>query len=191
MNEACHAYECIVSCIWTVRCKKTFKHNTNAVKCSSTIGWEMSHIYMTFFNIFLTILIDTSMSIVRNSAQARLDEKCHIYIWQCHIHQWVLLEIWMSHVARMSEPYHTYQWGVAHILMHHGTHISQMLVVLKHNWMCHVTHCNESWHTHMNKSCHTYISQMLEVLTHDWMGQGTTKESWHTHMDESWHTYEW
>ena len=81
----------------------------------------------------------------------------------------------MSHVTRIKESWHTFEWVTSHLGViyflwgSHGTHIKW---VTTHTWMSHGTHINKSWHTYE------------WVMSHIWMGHGT-------HMNESWHTYEW
>jgi len=79
----------------------------------------------------------------------------------CHMYEWVMSHIWMSHVTHLNESSHTYEWVMSHI------------------WMSHVTHMNKSF-THMNKSWHAHEW----VMPHTWMSHAT-------HMNESCHTHEW
>jgi len=114
----------------------------------------------------------------------------------CHTYEWVMSQIWMSHVTHMNESCHTYEWVMSHIWTRHVTHMTESCHRYSHIWMSHVTHMNESCHiyehtshvTHMNESCHTYE----HVMWHIWLSRVThTNESCHTRMNESCHTYEW
>ena len=84
-----------------------------------------------------------------------------IDVW-CHIYEWVMSRIWMSHVTYMNESCHIYERVMSHIWMSHTTYMNESChikiwglsfvtlrrLVMSHIWMSHVTH--------MNEPCHTY-----------------------------------
>ena len=125
------------------------------------------------------------ISHISMSHVTRMNESCHTY-------EWVMSHIPMSHVAHMNESFHAYEWVMSHISMSHITHMN----VSCHTYLwIYVTHMNKSCHTHMNESCHTYEC----VMSHIWMSH-VTHNGWvmshlwmsHvTHINESCHTYEW
>jgi len=75
----------------------------------------------------------------------RMNESCHTFEWVMSIYECVMSHVWMSHVTRMNESRHTYEWVTSHIRMSHVAHIR----------ISHVTHISMSHVTHMNDSRHT------------------------------------
>jgi len=84
---------------------------------------------------------------------------------------WVKLHLWMSHVTRMTESCHTYEWVMSCMFLMHVIRTSQYEsnhtyeLAMLHSWTSHITHINEShvqmshtyeWVTRKNKSCHPY-----------------------------------
>ena len=66
----------------------------------------------------------------------RMNESCHTY-------EWVMSHVWMSHVTRMNESCHTYEWVMSHVWMSHVTHIQMSR---RHKWvMWDMTH-SYVWH---------------------------------------------
>ena len=76
------------------------------------------------------------MSHKRRSHITRMNESCHIY-------EWVMSHIWMSHVTYMNESHHTHEWVVSHI------------------WIRYVKHMNEFCHTH------EWIMSHIHTHTHE------------------------
>jgi len=125
----------------------------------------------------------------------------------CHICEWVMSRIWMSHV--------TYEWVMSYmnelcriwVRMSHVTYVNESCH--KYEWV--MSHINESCHTHewfmshQNESCHRYECVMSHTneSCHMWMGHVTYEwvmphiEGVISHMNESCHmwmsnvTYEW
>jgi len=69
----------------------------------------------------------------------------------CHTHEWVLSNvwmshIWMSHVTHMNECCQTYDQGMSHV------------------WMSHVTHMHESYHTYEWVTSHMWIMTSLTCM---------------------------
>ena len=54
------------------------------------------------------------MSHVWMSHVTRMNESCHTY-------EWVMAHVWMSHVTRMNESCHTYEWVMSHVWLSHVT----------------------------------------------------------------------
>jgi len=78
----------------------------------------------------------------------------------CHTYEWVMSNIWISHVTHANASRHTCEW------------------VMSHTWMSHVTHKNDWCHvTHMNESCRTYEWLMpLTPITHPQPEVSETRE---------------
>jgi len=78
-------------------------------------------------------------------------------------YEWVMLHMWMSHVAYVNESYRTYKWVVFHISKSRFTHtrpfdclkyVLPVLIewVMSHIWMSHVTHTQN--HVTVTNVCH-------------------------------------
>jgi len=131
----------------------------------------------------------------------------HLFSRQFHRLQWVMRQIWMSHVTRTSESCLTCiscESLLSHTQMSHGTRVHathvnesdsyspsnvtelQMCWVLSHVWMTHVTRVNHV--THVNDSCHTCQWVMSKIwvchVTHIYASYCTPRwvdESSHAH----------
>jgi len=118
----------------------------------------------------------------------------------CHIYEWAMSHVWMSHITCMNESCQIYEWVMSRIWMSHVTCINGSSHtyerVMSHIWMSHVTYMNESCRicpsdserdtcglrrvTRMTKTCHTYEWEM----SHIWWRHVT-------HIKKACHTYEW
>jgi len=133
----------------------------------------------------------------------------------CRTYEWVMLHMWVSHVAHMDESSRSwriraYEYVVqcvkSHIWMGNVVHVNESLQaygwVRSHAWMhpimCQVTHTNESCHTREWIMANIWMSQVTLVNAWYnasyhiyWMNHVThVNESWQTYMDASSHTYE-
>ena len=137
----------------------------------------------------------------------------------CHICEWVMSNVWMSHATRVNEsPVRVvlpkkcewvmleYICVMVHTQMSHGTHTNDSWHTHKwamaHTQMSHGTHTNEPWHTHKWVMAHTQMSHGTRteeswcVMATIWMGHGTHEwvmaHIWmrlSTRMNEAWHPY--
>ena len=121
------------------------------------------------------------------------------YVW--HVwHDSCICVTWLIHMCeRMCEPYHTYEWAMAHICTD-----------MSHEWMCHVTH-RIRYTTHIKVLCHTYecVTSRIwrchtyeRVMSHICMSHVTHKNelchayeqgmsrTWMCHMNVSCHSCE-
>jgi len=110
------------------------RYVTCALRRCSTLShshkWHIiSHIYMSHVVTWLVYMCNVRIS--------HFTYKWGMCGWgvsrnyeACHVCEWVMSHVWMSHVARMNGSCPTYEW------------------VMSHMWMSHVTH--------MNESCRTY-----------------------------------
>jgi len=94
-----------------------------------------------------------------------MNESCHTE--SCHIFDWVMSHIWMSHVIRVNHSCHTYECVMVHVSMSHVTtswhYMAMNEWVISHIWIRHVTHLNES--------CNTYEL----IMSHIWMRRIITR----------------
>jgi len=113
----------------------------------------------------------------------------------CHIYEWDMSHIWMSHVTHMNEDdddcfnYHPWKNNVVIVF---GTLSS---LRLSHVWMSYVTHMNEKVITHIEASCRTYEWRSVSHIYKSHVVRRLPVIIWMkrciTHMNESCHTYEW
>jgi len=96
----------------------------------------------------------------------------------------------MSHVTRMNESCHTYEWVMPHIRMSHVTLMNESCHtyewVMSHVWMSCVTHMNESCHTYKWVMSHIWMSYRTyeRVISHIWISHVTRmNESCHPWMN--------
>jgi len=105
--------------------------------------------------------------------------------------EWVVSQVWISHVKDMNESCHTPKSVMLKVGMSRVAHMNEW--VMSHTWKSHVAHMNESgrrykWvmsniymsrklrrDLHINESCHTHEW----VMSHIWMSHfAYTNESW-------------
>jgi len=120
-----------------------------------------------------------------------------------HTYEWVMSNVWKSHVTHMNESCHTYECVMSHIRTSHGTHTpvarvhngppltsaeADCLVVPLCNTLQHTaTHCNTLQHTA------THCSTLQHTITHNNTQQHTITQCTtlqHTRMSTcaaSWH----
>jgi len=60
----------------------------------------------------------------------------------CHISEYVMSHIWMSHITHLTESCHPLEWDISHIWMSHFKHLSESCQtsewVMSNIWMSHV-----------------------------------------------------
>jgi len=71
-----------------------------------------------------------------------------------------LIHMWISHVTRINESCHTYEWVMSHRWVSHVTHINEW--VMSHISMSHVTHMQRGV-TDVNQSRHPYSRVLLPM----------------------------
>jgi len=109
--------------------------------------------------------------------------------------EWVMSQIWMSHVTHMNEPCRTFEWVMSHIWMSHVEHLNAS-VRRQHRRSPLPTTCDSkhmTWHiwmSHVNTLKWVTSHICMSDVTHEWV----MSHIWiiHvTHLNESCHTYEW
>ena len=122
----------------------------------------------------------------------------------CHIYEWVMSHICMSHATHMDESCHTYEWVMSHVWMRRVTHMNESSHTNKcdtvvdaschiHPWV--VSHNLMSHVTRMNESCFTFIGLIRPRGKKEGHGDELTYSPMLTSIwwlrDESCHTYGW
>jgi len=96
-------------------------------------------------------------------------------------------DVWMSHVTRMNESRHTYEWVTSHVWMSHVRHMNESCCTyhsvtphLRINQISHVRQLSQSCHTYewvMSYMTLSHITITLSLATHRnesrrtiWMG---------------------
>jgi len=88
----------------------------------------------------------------------------------CHIQEWVMSNIRISHVTHVNDSCHAHEWVMSLIWMSHTTRIGNNYEleyakqVMSHMWRSHVTHTTESSRTHTWRT--------RRVMWHFWNGHG-------------------
>ena len=131
---------------------------------------------------------DTTHSYVGHNTHLNDSESCCTY-------EWVILHMWMSHVAHMNGSCCTYEWVVSHVWMSHVAHMNgsgqTYEWVNSHIWMSHITHMNDSCHAYEWVMSHIWMSHVAQInqSCHKWQPIGTNEiwnmcnyhQYWHTH----------
>jgi len=121
-----------------------------------------------------------------------MNETCHTHecewvisqLWKSHVthmnascraYLWERSHVWTGYVMRMYESCHSHEWVISHKRMSRVTRMSHM-------WMSHVTHMNELHHTYECIMSHVWMSRATR-MSHLWMHHVTR-------MNASCHTYE-
>jgi len=125
----------------------------------------------------------------------------------CHKYEWVMSQIWMSHVSHinevshMNESHHTYEWVMSRMWMSHVPHVNESCPAcewgISHIWMSRVTRMDESRHTYEWITAHIWMSHVTFMVTHmnksrptAWLQVLKANESCYvTHMNELWPTH--
>ena len=117
-----------------------------------------------------------------------------------YTHKWVLLHVrvmslvWMSHVTRMNESCHTYEWVMSHIWINHVTRMNQSCHTdewdMSHIWISHVPRMNESCHTYESVMSHIWISHVTRMNAGLVHMCDVTRSHTHSHATHTWR-YVW
>jgi len=181
------------------------------------------------------------LSHVQISHVTHLNELCHTYEWDvsqiwmshvtcanesCHMCEWVMSCIsredtlkYAKTLPKMSMPYLTCEWVLAHIWMSHGTHMNESLHTYEWvmartrmghgNESCHILmrHANMNvscliWMTHVTYTCHVSYERLMSrineschvLMSHVNVDVSRVNESCQyewvmSHMDDLCHVY--
>ena len=99
----------------------------------------------------------------------------------CHIYEWAMSHIWMSHVTYMNEPCHLHEWAMSHIWMSHVAYMNEPCHL--HEWA--MSHARMRHATYMQSYCHVYGTNLSHTCTHQYfLG---LPSSWGRGCAANWH----
>ena len=103
IEESYHAYECVMSRIWTCRVTQWTSRHGMYVTCMEqsyhACGCVMSRTFL------VTNMNELSRHVMSNVSMSHVT---HMNV-SCHAYKWVVWHVWMSHVTYMNESCHTYE----------------------------------------------------------------------------------
>ena len=140
----------IISHVWIRHAAHTHTHTHTHTYTHTHVGvlegfrvtrHPVSHTWMrhvTHMNEYLARINESRHTRQRLELVTHMNESCHLY-------EWVMSHIWMSHITHVNESYHTCEW------------------VISRMWMSHITHMNESCHTYEWVMSHIWMSHVKQI----------------------------